>query len=214
MRMAGRAVAALMTVLFAASTVPAAALDNGSYTPVIAEVEVEGSGTFTMTRVDADSDSPETDREITIDGAGTFELSFDEPGDYHYLLCSKDSADAAKWDVIVTVTTDETDKLSAAIVCYDSESGEKPDRIRYDEPDSPPDIPPDQPPDEPPDIPSDKPSDAPPAGHTEKHTDKSVRTGDASRLAYYGAAMAVSIALLGVMAVKRHEKKKESGGEK
>lgn len=210
MRMAGRAVAALMTVLFAASTVPAAALDNGSYTPVIAEVEVEGSGTFTMTRVDADSDSPETDREITIDGAGTFELSFDEPGDYHYLLCSKDSADAAKWDVIVTVTTDETDKLSAAIVCYDSESGEKPDRIRYDEPDSPPDEPPDQPPD----IPSDKPSDAPPAGHTEKHTDKSVRTGDASRLAYYGAAMAVSIALLGVMAVKRHEKKKESGGEK
>ena len=210
MRMAGRAVAALMTVLFAASTVPAAALDNGSYTPVIAEVEVEGSGTFTMTRVDADSDSPETDREITIDGAGTFELSFDEPGDYHYLLCSKDSADAAKWDVIVTVTTDETDKLSAAIVCYDSESGEKPDRIHYDEPDSPPDEPPDQPPD----IPSDKPSDAPPAGHTEKHTDKSVRTGDASRLAYYGAAMAVSIALLGVMAVKRHEKKKESGGEK
>ena len=210
MRMAGRAVAALMTVLFAASTVPAAALDNGSYAPVIAKVEVEGSGTFTMTRVDADSDSPETDREITIDGAGTFELSFDEPGDYHYLLCSKDSADAAKWDVIVTVTTDETDKLSAAIVCYDSESGEKPDRIRYDEPDSPPDEPPDQPPD----IPSDKPSDAPPAGHTEKHTDKSVRTGDASRLAYYGAAMAVSIALLGVMAVKRHEKKKESGGEK
>jgi len=121
MRLISKAAALLLAVMLLTGLACSAQADF-AYEAVEATIPVGGTGTFKL----ASAEEPDTALdEITIEGSGAFSQSFDEPGDYEFVIYSEDAVNTARYDVLVRVLTDAEDVLEAHVVVAESDTGRK-----------------------------------------------------------------------------------------
>lgn len=134
-------VSLLLMLMLAATAFSNTASAYSCYDPVTVFVELEGQGTYALKCVSTDSGTIEPEMEITLNGKGAFELQFKEPGEYQYLLYSRNPSETQKWDILISVTTDAADNLIAVMTATNPVDGTKPLSISYIKPTPPPRIP-------------------------------------------------------------------------
>lgn len=157
--------------------------------PVTAAVPVRCESRSVLTMMpDNKSPLPE-EKTLTVAGQGTFHVRFSEPGSYHYMI-----SDSRKESYKLTVLVTNTDSGGLNAETEATKDGKHKNSITFGTPEGKNETETGTP-------------KAPKPSSKKKKTAGTVKTGDTTRLAFYGAVLSAAV-LAAIIAVRRMAREK------